>query len=759
MKSTKQLDDLTIQDILLYSPYDNQYRLRTKLSPGDFKRIRIIPAIYLEEKVNLLNIINPASNYQKEFFILSGYSGNGKTTFLYWFKEEVEKEGYFFDIINLIDNGQGIQNDEGLLKNCLLDRFIQIELNLLTLKYIEGNQTFFLKFFEQDIISDLVKLSQKPSVDNFSLTLIAKKMDFSQLLIFFLFDQINSFITKPQFDDKKSFIFCFDNLDELNLEYLTPVMWKNILEISSKLNTILEVLKIDFEFTKKIKLILVFREAAIACSSAELNDRLMAKTEYKRFIYTNIGREIIKKRMDLVPKYKNDEDKQLRGLLEVICNDEYFTNDILLPLFNYDYRKLSQALLAMAQPVRINLTDDARILDLDFEEYANIPKDFIFGKRGILMNGFIRYFAEANYLDKLAPIRTLDTNASYCNPVRLILTVFTNLSFPYGFPNDKRELAEIMPHEFSLLDAYTPFKDLIPINQFFDILNSLININKSSWAHLITVYGKEPVRNISSFYFDFSEEINIINQYFSNGGKFAFGHSEAINRISLSLNASSYVYLRHILSHFEYISGYKTKTKSACANSLKPLFQLIGVEYCGENEMGNKLPVWQFELKIKNVFEHVKTYMKNNENYFNDTIKREFNWSKEDYCKSDYVFKGENKDNTIGMNHIMFSFYCTRMITTHIEYLENFRHYITSTGFQQIERKMDLGSIKQTITLNDRNKIHSFILEYIGKYIQLLKDFNDPSINNVPLLLEDALIQAKSDNSKWVRLIKNIPSA
>jgi hypothetical protein len=43
-----------------------------------------------------------------------------------------------------------------------------------------------------------------------------------------------------------------------------------------------------------------------------------------------------------------------------------------------------------------------------------------------------------------------------------------------------------------------------------------------------------------------------------------------------------------------------------------------------------------------------------------------------------------------------------------------------------------------------------FILNYIEKYIKLLKQFEDPSITEVTKKLEDALTSAKSNNKLWV---------
>jgi len=744
MNQISPLSEITIQDILLYSPYDNRYRLKNKLSLTDFRELRIIPTLYEDEKENLKRIIDPEGNFFQSFYILSGYSGNGKTTFLNWFKEQIEPENFKFEIIDLIDEGRGTKNDFSLLEECIREKIIHELTNKKILGLVAKHPEIFMRYFSREQLNSLINAFQELNIDEVSIHYLLIEYNFSQLLILFLLNNIINFLEDDNLNNCKSFTFCFDNLDELKFEYLTPRMWSEILDVSSKMTRIIQDLNWDFNFSKRIVFVLVFREANIACGTAQLAERISAIKTYKRFIYTNIGREIIERRLLKSAKYLNEEDIRLRAILSIL-HKEKFTDEVLLPLFNYDYRKLLEATIAVIRP-ETSGGKQYRLLSLLDEEYNSIPGLYSFGKRGILFNSYIRYFAINNFLSKLAPPREINKNTSHCNKVRLILTIFSNLSFPNGFPIDKKELAEIKPNSFSLIQAYDACSEIVTINDFFKKINTLIDLNKSSWAHLITIYGKQPVRDGETYWFDFSKEAALLKKFFDNE-ELTIDEDNYIQGISISLNASAYIYLRHLLTHFEYISAYKSKIYGELWYSYKPLFQLTDIIIDGT-------PKWEFQVKMNNVFMIVESYSSNTGNFFESTFINNLGYNKENYISSNYVFKGENKEKNNQNDFPRYALYMSRLITTHIEYIETFRHYITNEGFKIIERKIaeSNASLMQNLYLNSSDRINVFIFDSIDKYIKLLDSIKDPSMTSVVKGLQSSLDSARQDHRIWIQV-------
>ena len=193
----------------------------------------------------------------------------------------------------------------------------------------------------------------------------------------------------------------------------------------------------------------------------------------------------------------------------------------------------------------------------------------------------------------------------------------------------ERRRHEAKPNEISLLQAYEACKDFISIPDFFDRIVELVDINMSSWAHLITIYGIEPIRNGGEYHFDFDDIKKILSNHY-NKIKLTADERKKIGNVSFSLNASAYIYLRRLLPHFEYMSAYKTKESEIEWESIKPLFQLTNFNI--------KKMEWEFQIKLNDVFKHVSTYRANTENYFRKTFPQ---LSKGDYVKSNYVFKGD----------------------------------------------------------------------------------------------------------------------
>jgi hypothetical protein len=190
------------------------------------------------------------------------------------------------------------------------------------------------------------------------------------------------------------------------------------------------------------------------------------------------------------------------------------------------------------------------------------------------------------------------------------------------------------------------------------------------------------------------------------------------------------------------MSAYKTRKDGILWHKMKPLFQLTDFNV---QEMK-----WEFQIKLDEVLEHVSTYKENIQNHFvkyfiNDTDIK----TKDQFVQSIYVFKG---DITKAGKGNVYPLYMTRLITSHIGYIETFRHYITADDvFTVIQKNIEtLDEQIRHLTMTTKDEIHIYLLTIIEKYLTLLIEINDPTQSKIQSDLKSALEKAKKSYANWV---------
>jgi hypothetical protein len=692
-------------------------------------------------KINLIQSI-----IENKYSILSGYTGNGKTTFLYWFKEQTEQY-YDVDIINVIYEGTGFDLDMTLVEKCLTSKLWE-RFDVYLFEIICKNRYIFSKYFSPDLLDMIQNYFQRYDnetrnfdyfnsiVENINNRQDAKNTSFSQKMILYVLNVVLQQIrgkTHDELNDIKPYLLCFDNLDGLKIEYLTTDIWEGVLDATSKLDAIFENLEETrtFNYIDKIRLLLVLREVNLAVGAAQANDRLAHRTRQIRFLYTNNAREIAEKRLKEYNKYEHNNeltpynyDDAVFDLTHIILEDKKLMNERLLPLFNYDYRQFFEAVIQIVIPRSIS-GKTYSLFNMTQEQYNAFPKEnrMTNGRRGIFMNTFIRYLSRANFLERIAPRTDIIDSEPHCNYARMFLTVLSNLSFDNRVSKQRDEGAEAEPTAISLTKIYHHCKKIMPVENFLATIKSLIDFNKSSWAHLITIYNKKPTRIGSECIFDFSLE----QEYLKDKT-----HTDELSKISISLNASAYIYLRYILTHFEYIAAYKAYNNKDSIYDYKPLFLRTNISF--------KDLKWEFEETIENVYKIVEAYKDRTEKFF----KKKMKFTYEEYCapSSIYIFK-RDYDNKI-RNKSFYPLYMTRLLTTHIRYLDDFRIYLNDYCGEKIEKTLNKIT-DRTLAGNfkDKEGINAFILNYIEKYIALLDGVEDPSKGDITEKFKEQLVAAR----------------
>ncbi|MDR1985307.1 MAG: hypothetical protein LBQ28_10900 [Prevotellaceae bacterium] len=747
--TTNNSSKITLSEALLYNPHDSRYSYRSRLRNFNFSELIEELKTYGHMKDLLLKSIT-YGNYDRDFTFFTGYSGTGKTTFLYWFKEQIGKDNYYIDIINLIVDEHGLITDESLIKDCLKERLLaeeEMPIETELFKNIIIKREIFLKYFYPDFINEVTRAYQyRKFSDIETKRRFLDKLGFEKMLIFYLLNSVLKFIYNPEFNSKKSYTICFDNLDELLIEHLAEVLQTKLIDIHLKLNQLIVDLGLE---NKKIYFIIVCREANYAVITAQRADAINAGLI--PFENTGFNPEIFRKRCEKFGYgYNTDEADLLPDLVRInnASTKQDQSVNIFFTLFNYSYRRLALAMIEICRPQEIDYAN-YRLFSISKNEYDKIPDKYIYGKRGILMNSFIRYLAAENFLDRIAPRREV-TAQPHCNCTRMFLTVLFNISYPNGFK------ISAPPPKISLHELYKRCKDIMKVSEFLKIIKSLVDFNKSSWAHLITIYGKQPERINRSYEFDFDTEGKLLLKKAALTG----AEQTQLDLIKVSINPSAYIYLKYIYTHFEYISAYRTSNGNSIYH-YKPLFQLTKIE--------NYIPFeWKFQKQIESVYDTVKTFHENTNRFFHDVFQGKLQYTKEKYCRSasPYIFKSKYDDTG---KRKYYPFYMTRLITSHIRYLDDFRLYITQEGYENILSK-ELLAIEQNNPITYANirvkepekikeKINVFIIGYIEKYIVLLEKMDDPAIKSyVPkeeslvAKFKTALEKAKEDHSLEIKV-------
>ncbi len=732
--------NLTYKQVLLYSPYDNRYNL-DEISLEQFKSdLRIIPNEFSDWMTNLKRYITPG-DFFKHMIVMHGYSGCGKTTFLEWFKEKIQPEGYHFKIINPILKGHGLIDGKDLIEASITSNLIRNLSNKSLFNLIVSNSNCFLvdpvilSPSEYEKIKEIVELySGKDHIANEALIDLLNTLCFRQKLILY----ITSTLLGCQLKKDKSFIFCFDNLDEILLEYISEEMWKDILDVSSKINGLFNSIGIpNLRFKENVVFLMVFREANFAVSStATLLNRIRPIYEITdKFVFPCLGKSILTQRREFC-QTNITSSSRIADILKIL-SDEQITEDILLPMFNYDTRKLSQTSIELVTPKTISGIDHY-MCDVTEKSYKSYHHDLTYGKRGVLINGYIRYLSKNNFLKNLAPIRPLNKNDMNCNKARLILTVLSNKSYPAGFPQERGDLVKINPIQVTLLDAFIDVMEIITPQEYVSHLQEFFNLEQTGWAHLITIYGKTPVFKAGIKSYNLDEELDALNEYYTTK-KLSSGQLKAVTTIQIQLNASGFIYLKFLITHFEYFLAYKTRKDQNNWHLDKPLFYLTGLDI--------KEVKWDFEKKINEVVNFVEVYCYNMLNYFKKIFQENLHYDESRFCQSKFVFKDES---ALVKCKNMYGFYGTRLISSHIQYIETFRHFmLTQTElFNNIPVSEDL---KQRFL--DFTETQDYLIGVILKYLTINKIFNDPTatyIDKLEKLAEE--VRSTQDYNKWIKI-------
>jgi hypothetical protein len=182
------------KDIILFNPWDNRFNLLGRgLSKEEIIKL-FNQTFFLElnefkrEKQLLENRITPFSDNFKHFSIISGYSGNGKTTFINWFQSYIKKEkNGFFKVINLISEAHGYNQSKGLIISSIHKDLTVMLRNSSAIELIIEHKEEFYTYYSTNWNS-IVKFHQTikgSSLDIEDIVTLINSLSFQQILLLY----------------------------------------------------------------------------------------------------------------------------------------------------------------------------------------------------------------------------------------------------------------------------------------------------------------------------------------------------------------------------------------------------------------------------------------------------------------------------------------------------------------------------------------------------------------------------------------------
>jgi hypothetical protein len=645
----------SIEDIFNASPFDPLYDINQKLTQTLFYRYFFINANEFKRKCSeLQEMIKDIASPARVVFI-SGFAGNGKTTFIRTFiRDHPEYHNIYIDFqekrASYPINESEVQDENNSEVIAMLNRATRFGLDDGEI----GNKENLIRTFQ--LIFDLrLELRDKGFISKQCYQKLCQydvNNPMDEIMISTIMDE---FLLKDTFTcffihlflntkGKNTKVIYFDNLDITAINYLSTVFLEHFQSAISDAVHISRIdifQKMEIDFKHEYRFVFCLRDA----SDIEINQHLKGRIGLQRMNF-NINftsqyyKDIFKKRVDVLGKLKfNDRDLgnfDISGFVNtcaLFIEDDYF-RDVFIPLYNYDFRRISTLLLQAVKKYKLFNEQDSRSLIgiLMFEVVDNLMKDNFLGD----------YFRKPPDLEN-----------GYCNIDRVLLTVIINQG-EYTRKLVSGNLSN--PYEF-----YYLVKDINLIYKNVDlILESIARCflyHQLNWVHLITIIGCG-LKNNHELIDEYSKQIQLVLEDPTSIANIRIKNK--LNEIKIRVNPAGFTYVRSLITHFEFYSCLAENTEPLYVNATA-INSVKQDEYLFENKINKTLKV------VKIHIQSMKLFYENN--YIPNGI------TPERYPSSIYCFKHHGFGSSERLDKEGY-FHSTRVVTSQIDYIDNFRRRI-----------------------------------------------------------------------------------
>ena len=715
-ENVSRIQSATLKEILLATPYEALFNLDGFLNEEEFRKYFLVKgkeAPGFEASIQELYEAMFSSSGFDNIILLHGYKGTGKTTLLREFIARYSSEiaNAYIDFHEARPDFAEENRAASFIADLLRFQFLNKETERhryhtlgIIKKHLKSfpisNQFFNLISSESEIKGVLYRMEMRESHLKFS--------DWFILYMTLLFVKVKD----TQFDGHH-YIVIFDNLDAVDVEFVTPYFldeFSRVLEATARLSQ-RDIFGMNPQFTRRFRFIFAVREGNYSLLSVHFSDRLRGKIrtlDVPFYLTPGTRRAIISKRLSFYQESirgrKNSREiNKVSFIVKQWIQEPLFEN-ILASSFNGDYRKIIEAIFILVRKLK---SIDKRF----WRQQSHSPRES-YGAFGTLIRGAIDYwfpYFKPYYLDTPPDI----TRSGYFHPIRMVLNLVLNLS--QGGISTYRSHYE---HE-GYSDLYTLSRALIRLYPCSVILRTIARLFllHKNWVHLLSIYADFPIDDEYSlikrllrscprqFTVDNDQDITETDEnMLANCLEECEEVKTRFERIRIKITPAGIAYLKHLHIHFEFYS--------ALAGEQTPLF------VAGETALQKGEGFLQeVEEIIERVFRVVKNHHKIILRFYKYKFEKERKYDADRFLSSNYafLFLGRRRANR-GQFHI------TRVITAHIDYIDNLRLFM-------IGRVRDGEDNFDDLIIKDRDrmiKINKRMLNFLKKYIYLLGHVPDP---------------------------------
>ena len=628
------------------------------------------------EKGNIKNII------------ISGYKGCGKTTFIHYFVHKTNSRSLMLNFDDYVNRGNGNEIKSIILLDLyrkiaddILEHNSIISEKLFELYNSNHNKRFFSRFIDPDntfknffetIKQAITKLEKE--IDDFideNLKSIMNNMQVHQLLVILILYDISDRLVNKK--DNKCYLI-FDNLDVVDNTKDLEEFTKDISAFRNNMSYILDNISYENLNTKGYNIfqdytvIFCMRESTKAEFIEHFNDR-----GNDLYIVDNISamydkEKIVQKRYDYLVSLNRQDIERLKedvNTIKQILQDVY-VKEILIKLFNYDYRTSINVLSEIEYESKNSLAKSLALKNISF--YSSWS---IFGSRCILFRKIFELFKTNHYFEKIRESEysvTIQDSTMAINVTRLILLYLRNSQTLYI---DTEKLDSQTVSLFELFNELSKCCDDSEV-----IVNSIWNMyelrNQNFWNHLVT--------------FDGMKEISLNNleeqmQLYKNGVKSYNSYGRI--RITSAGNA----YLENLIIHYEY---FATRLNNVINKSL---FSYNKSDLLHEEYVENVL---------EGVYGEVEKCVKKVYKFYKFIFEEKNHYDEESFLGSKYAWHKIQDESA----KVSSMFHAERIIHSHINYLNSFRKF----AFYSLGDKTE-----------EKRLFNRLIIKYIKKYIKMFE--------------------------------------
>jgi len=689
---------------------------------------------------------------------IQGFSGTGKTSFLNSLLRNGSASFAFCNIdcadhtntisLSTFDDGRSLEGIKGLievhkgdetwkefleehyskLENDIMEKSINNAITTIIRKYlldVDAQKIFyagklikvpesvvsdFLSFlidnwgdisrpFQKSLKEQLDKLDEKKkekepfTVDDWDSLLNTLEIDDAFLFLFLYLGYVFRMRLNST-EGAVTRVITFDNVDALPSLLLHEQLQKKLLDSVYHWKQISQKLFPGTAF----KLILLVRDSNSSAIDVHRSDRTTFKTvKYRRD--KNIYRSIVKKRLDFYAREILEKlggratktEEQIVSVLQNFIEDEFY-GDVLVPAFNMDYRKMIPA-------VYNSIRKFLETIPSSFVDDDGLIKDeFQLGFRGAVLFDVLNALDLRRFFERFERVTLAE---GYCLTSRMLLTLILNKSGISSITDigDRNSLEVLEKSKVRLTTILHEAEALYSHEEILETLTKLAlstekspylvsfsnrKIEKDWFTTLLKdVEGEAPGQKVKKI-----KEIDIKND-------------------EISITPAGVIFLKDLITHYEFYSKLARDEKSFGDKSFDEKAYNKPSKEVSYNDKSLFSYSWKPEsdtadfrsiTSISNTLKKVRTHNTWMLIFYNGKVSENI----PNYLNSDFALKyvaGRRTEDEHGQFHI------ARIVSSHIEYLDNFR--------------------KRFLEINGRPRWNEKLIEYIEDYINLLASWKN----------------------------------